>query len=199
MRPCIEQSNGPVSLSPFRSWPDCIINTSGYDFRKGQVARSPAPIRSKPSAVPANDRFRPDNRNRAQDFCFQPCSRLEARSQKTQNEPEKISHQTASLARLLSASIPNRIFGTHSVYREIMAPEGLVMTGAAALSRIGRPVPSDTRLARHSAPCQPPIAGPTLPGSSASRYCRPSRAAGCRASRAPRRGSPVRGRGRGSW
>jgi hypothetical protein len=26
-------------LSPFQSWPDCIniINTSGYDFRKGQV------------------------------------------------------------------------------------------------------------------------------------------------------------------
>jgi hypothetical protein len=21
----------------FQSWPDCIINTSGYDFRKGQV------------------------------------------------------------------------------------------------------------------------------------------------------------------
>ena len=36
MRPCIEQSNGPVSLSPFQPWPDCIINTSGYDFRKGQ-------------------------------------------------------------------------------------------------------------------------------------------------------------------
>ena len=34
MRPCIEQSNGPVSLSPSQSWPDCIINTSG--FRKGQ-------------------------------------------------------------------------------------------------------------------------------------------------------------------
>src|SRR5450759_3353143 len=30
------------------------------------VARSPAPIRSKAGAVPANDRFRPDNRNRAQ-------------------------------------------------------------------------------------------------------------------------------------
>src|SRR5262249_13812179 len=35
-RPCIERSNGPVSLSPFRSWPDCIINTSGYDFQKAQ-------------------------------------------------------------------------------------------------------------------------------------------------------------------
>ena len=31
------------------------------------VARSPAPIRSKPSAVPANDGLRPDKRNRAQD------------------------------------------------------------------------------------------------------------------------------------
>src|SRR5665811_1490840 len=31
------------------------------------VARSPVPIRSKPSAVPANDRLRPDNRNRAKD------------------------------------------------------------------------------------------------------------------------------------
>src|SRR5438045_4105953 len=36
MRPCIEQSNGPVSLSLSQSCPDCIINTSGYDFRKGQ-------------------------------------------------------------------------------------------------------------------------------------------------------------------
>ena len=31
------------------------------------VARSPAPIRSKPNSVPANDRLRPDNRNRAKD------------------------------------------------------------------------------------------------------------------------------------
>src|ERR1039458_9734973 len=31
------------------------------------VARSPAPICSKPSAVPANDRLRPDNGNRAKD------------------------------------------------------------------------------------------------------------------------------------
>src|ERR1035441_10658007 len=31
------------------------------------VARSPAPIRSKPSSVPANDRLRPDNRNCAKD------------------------------------------------------------------------------------------------------------------------------------
>src|ERR1039457_3743354 len=31
------------------------------------VARPPAPIRSEAGAVPANDRLRPDNRNRAQD------------------------------------------------------------------------------------------------------------------------------------
>jgi hypothetical protein len=31
----IELRNGPGSLSPFQSWPDCTINTSGYDFRKG--------------------------------------------------------------------------------------------------------------------------------------------------------------------
>jgi hypothetical protein len=31
------ESNGLASLSPFQSWPDCIINTSGYDFRKGQA------------------------------------------------------------------------------------------------------------------------------------------------------------------
>ncbi|MFY9815908.1 MAG: integrase core domain-containing protein [Pseudolabrys sp.] len=36
MRPCIEQSNDLAPLSPFRSWLDCITNTSGYDFRKGQ-------------------------------------------------------------------------------------------------------------------------------------------------------------------
>jgi len=38
MRPCIEQSNDLAPLSPFRSWLGCITNTSGYDFRKGQVA-----------------------------------------------------------------------------------------------------------------------------------------------------------------
>ena len=37
MRPCIEQSNDLEPLSPFRSWLDCTTNTSGYDFRKGQV------------------------------------------------------------------------------------------------------------------------------------------------------------------
>jgi hypothetical protein len=37
MRPCIYQSNSPVLLSLFQSWPDCIINMLGNDFRKGQV------------------------------------------------------------------------------------------------------------------------------------------------------------------
>jgi len=38
MRLCIERFNAPTQFLPFRSWPDCITNTSGYDFRKGQVA-----------------------------------------------------------------------------------------------------------------------------------------------------------------
>ena len=115
------------------------------------VARSPAPIRSKSSAVPANNRLRPDNRHRAkdegepmikpnkqktigivevrsfrrppakhidllpqdQDFCFQLCSRLEERSQYAENQLEQILHQVANLPRLFSASMLNRIFGTH--------------------------------------------------------------------------------------
>jgi hypothetical protein len=36
MRPCTEQSNGLVLLLPFRSWPGCIMNMPGYNFRKGQ-------------------------------------------------------------------------------------------------------------------------------------------------------------------
>ena len=115
------------------------------------VARSPAPIRPKPSTVPANDGLRPDNRNHLKDgrkpatepnkektirivevrslwrspakhidllpqdqvFRFQRCSRLEARSQDTENQPEQIGHQDASLRCPLAASTPNRIFGTH--------------------------------------------------------------------------------------
>jgi hypothetical protein len=37
MRLCIERSKALATLSPFRSWLDCTINTSGYDFRKGHV------------------------------------------------------------------------------------------------------------------------------------------------------------------
>jgi hypothetical protein len=36
MRPCIDRSNGLAPLSPFPFWPDSIINTYGYNFRKGQ-------------------------------------------------------------------------------------------------------------------------------------------------------------------
>src|SRR4029077_20446745 len=46
-------------------------------------------------------------------FRFQRCSRLEARSQDTENQPEQIGHQDASLRRPPAASTPNRIFGTH--------------------------------------------------------------------------------------
>ena len=38
MRLCIERSNDLAPLPPFPSWLDCTTNTSGYDFRKGQVA-----------------------------------------------------------------------------------------------------------------------------------------------------------------
>src|SRR5678815_1761002 len=40
MHPCVEQSDGLVPLSLFPSWQGCITNTSGYDFRKGQVKRT---------------------------------------------------------------------------------------------------------------------------------------------------------------
>src|SRR5258708_30110044 len=47
-------------------------------------------------------------------FRFQRCSRLEARSQDTENQLEQIGHQDASLRRPPAASMPNRIFGTHT-------------------------------------------------------------------------------------
>src|SRR3984893_5987065 len=53
-------------------------------------------------------------------FRFQRCSRLEARSQDTENQPEQIGHQDASLRRPLAASTPNRIFGTHRCLRLTM-------------------------------------------------------------------------------
>ena len=40
MRPLIEQFNDLAPLSPFRSWLDCTINTSGCDFRKGQPSNA---------------------------------------------------------------------------------------------------------------------------------------------------------------
>jgi DNA invertase Pin-like site-specific DNA recombinase len=45
---------------------------------------------------------------------LQRCSRLEARSQDTENQLEQIGHQDAGLRRPLAASTPNRIFGTHN-------------------------------------------------------------------------------------
>jgi hypothetical protein len=44
MRPCIERSNDLATLSPFRSWLDCTINTSGYDFPKGQPLLPPTAV-----------------------------------------------------------------------------------------------------------------------------------------------------------
>jgi hypothetical protein len=37
MRLFIGQPNDRAPLSPFQSWPGCITNTPGYDFRKGQA------------------------------------------------------------------------------------------------------------------------------------------------------------------
>jgi hypothetical protein len=53
-------------------------------------------------------------------FRFQRCSRLEARSQDTENQREQISHQDASLRRPLAASTPNRIFGTHTTKKDAL-------------------------------------------------------------------------------
>jgi len=39
MRPCIDWFSDRAPLLPFRYWLGCIINTSGYDFRKGQGER----------------------------------------------------------------------------------------------------------------------------------------------------------------
>jgi len=36
MHRCTDRSNGSATSPPFLSWADCIINTYGYDFRKGQ-------------------------------------------------------------------------------------------------------------------------------------------------------------------
>jgi hypothetical protein len=53
-------------------------------------------------------------------FRFQRCFRLEARSQDTEKQLEQIAHQDASLRRLLAASTPNRIFGTHSLRGDLL-------------------------------------------------------------------------------
>jgi hypothetical protein len=38
MQACIEQSNGLASLSPFQSWPDCIINTPDMILGKDRAS-----------------------------------------------------------------------------------------------------------------------------------------------------------------
>jgi hypothetical protein len=50
MRPCTELSNDLAPLSPFRYWLGYITNTSGYDFRKGQLTF--LSILIKPLALP---------------------------------------------------------------------------------------------------------------------------------------------------
>src|SRR5450756_2338392 len=67
----LEQFTMDVWGAPERVRPAYLANERAQLSRNlrsaNMVARSPAPIRSKPSAVPANDRLRPDNRNRAKD------------------------------------------------------------------------------------------------------------------------------------
>ena len=67
----LEQFTMNVWGAPERVRPAHLANERAQlsrDLRPANmVVRSPAPIRSKPSAVPANDRLRPDNRNRAKD------------------------------------------------------------------------------------------------------------------------------------
>src|ERR1019366_6040378 len=66
----LEQFTMNVWGAPERVRPAHLANERAQlsrDLRSANmVVRSPAPIRSKPSAVPANDRFRPNNRKRIQ-------------------------------------------------------------------------------------------------------------------------------------
>src|SRR5258708_21513373 len=68
-------------------------------------------------------------------FRFQRCSRLEARSQDTENQPEQIGHQDASLRRPLAASTPNRIFGTHKGTPAVPAGVGVTALFSAPTVR----------------------------------------------------------------
>src|SRR5450830_641584 len=67
----LEQFTMNVWSAPERVRPAHLANERAQlsrDLRSAStVARSPVPIRPKPSAVPANDCLRPDNRNRAKD------------------------------------------------------------------------------------------------------------------------------------
>ena len=59
-------------------------------------------------------------------FRFRRCSRLEARSQDTENKLEHVGNQDASLRRPLAASTPNRILGTH---REFLVCKSAMLFG----------------------------------------------------------------------
>src|SRR5450830_475887 len=67
----LEQFTMNVWSAPEQVRPAHLANERAQlsrDLRSANtVARSPTPIRSKSGAVPANDRFRPDNRNRLKD------------------------------------------------------------------------------------------------------------------------------------
>ena len=68
-----------------------------------------------------------------QDFCSKPCSRLEEQSRHAENQLDQILHQIANLPRLFSASIMNRIFGTHRWRRERRSFPGLTKWTAAIM------------------------------------------------------------------
>jgi hypothetical protein len=58
--PCIEQSNGAARSSPCPFYSGCIINMSGYDFRKGQAT---------PAASTGRTRDRTDHFEEKIKFC----------------------------------------------------------------------------------------------------------------------------------
>jgi hypothetical protein len=52
-----------------------------------------------------------------QDFRLEIRPRFEKRGKQSENQLEQVGHQATRLRRLLPASMPNRIFGTHRRYR----------------------------------------------------------------------------------
>jgi hypothetical protein len=72
-----------------------------------------------------------------QDFCFQLCSRLEERSQYAENQLEQILHPVANLPPLFSASMLNRIFGTHRHMLPLLVGIGLAVGALSGFFGIG--------------------------------------------------------------
>jgi hypothetical protein len=93
MRPCIELSNGLVSLSPFRYWLGCIINTSGRDFRKGQ--------QTKASSVPPYERLRLNDCENLQDR-WKPPIQLDQEPAVVIREPNPARHLPAQSDQLMA-------------------------------------------------------------------------------------------------